>query len=196
MTPEQMAQLAEEMGHVVKDTTAALVTRIATLEAALRDARPERGEKGADGAPGVPGEPGPAGVDGRDGKDGEKGADGVPGKDGRDGRDGKDGRDGITREEFDLALAAAEARGAELAIASIQLSDDGRTLKVGEREYHLPFPVDAGTYQTGACYRKGDVVSWGGSAWIAGNETSATPGEGKTEWRLMVKRGRDGRDKR
>lgn len=43
-------------------------------------------------------------------------------------------------------------------------------------------------------YEKGDVVTWGGSAWHCVEDTSDKPGEpGSKGWLLMVKKGRDGK---
>jgi hypothetical protein len=53
-----------------------------------------------------------------------------------------------------------------------------------------------GTFSDGTEYQRGDVVTHAGSAWIAVETTTAKPGEAaeaSRSWRLMVKRGRDGR---
>lgn len=52
-----------------------------------------------------------------------------------------------------------------------------------------------GVYQAGDAYEAGDVVTWAGSAWHADAETNARPDTGRP-WQLVVKAGRDGRDKR
>jgi integrin beta 3 len=44
-------------------------------------------------------------------------------------------------------------------------------------------------------YDKGDTVTWAGSTWTAETETSKKPGEEKSGWRLVVKKGRDGTDR-
>lgn len=175
----------------------------------------ERGEKGADGGTGPGGEPGPPGRDGVDGKDGapgergpegpagrdggpgpagEKGMDGAPGRDGRDGlpglagkdgADGIDGADGFSLEDFDVSLG-----------------DDGRTLSfkfargelIKERQIKLAVLLDKGIYRPDAGYEKGDCVSLGGSGFVAQKDAPAgKPGE-SDDWRLFVKRGRDGKD--
>lgn len=58
----------------------------------------------------------------------------------------------------------------------------------------LPVVLDRGVYKAETTYERGDGVSFGGSFWIAKTATSAKPGEGE-DWRLAVKRGRDGKDK-
>lgn len=102
----------------------------------------------------------------------------------KDGKDGKDGRDAFAVEDFDLAL-----------------SDDERTLSVTlvcgdrrvEKSVRLSHPVYRGVYKAGEKYQKGDVVTFGGSAFVAVRETGAKP-ETDDSWKLAVKRGRDGRD--
>lgn len=49
-----------------------------------------------------------------------------------------------------------------------------------------------GTWQPGTSQR-GDLVTSGGSLWLCFRETTAKPGAGD-DWRLVVKRGADGRD--
>lgn len=156
-----------------------------------------KGVDGKDGAPGAPGERGPEGPVGKDGgagPAGEKGMDGAPGRDGRDGlpglagkdgADGINGADGFSLEDFDVSLA-----------------DDGRTLSfkfsrgelVKERQIKLAVLLDKGIYRPDADYEKGDCVSVGGSGFVAQKDAPAgKPGE-SDDWRLFVKRGRDGKD--
>lgn len=105
-------------------------------------------------------------------------------------RDGKDGKDGL-----------------DLRNLSVEQEPDGRTvrltLKDDERteHVHLSFPVvlDRGVYREGgprdgALYERGDGVTYGGSFWIAQvDDPQGKPGL-SDDWRLAVKRGRDGRD--
>jgi len=58
----------------------------------------------------------------------------------------------------------------------------------------FPVPLYVGIFRPGTSYRAGDMVTWEGSSWLCREPTSATPGEGATPWRLVVKRGRDGKD--
>jgi hypothetical protein len=54
-----------------------------------------------------------------------------------------------------------------------------------------------GVWLEGASYREGDVVTWGGSVFIAREATTAKPGAATAQsraWTLAVKAGRDGRD--
>jgi hypothetical protein len=42
-------------------------------------------------------------------------------------------------------------------------------------------------------YKNGDIVTYGGSLWLAKADTTGKP-ENMDDWTLIVKRGRDGRD--
>lgn len=114
------------------------------------------------------------GVNGADGRDGKDGADGLSGK------DGPNGRDGFGFDDMDLVE-----------------TDEGFVLRFSRegvaKDFRIPVPVDRGTFKDGQSYRKGDGVSFGGSFWIAQEDTADKPETGKG-WRLAVKRGRDGRD--
>jgi hypothetical protein len=147
----------------------------------------------------------PVPKDGVDGKDGRNGLDAVKffrddkghlivvksdgstddlgeyiGKDGAAGERGKDGADGVGFDDM-----------------SCEVREDGVYLvwEKGDlvKEARLPIPMDRGVYKEGHTYRAGDGVTWGGSFWIAQTETTAKPDMSK-DWRLSVKRGRDGKD--
>lgn len=62
------------------------------------------------------------------------------------------------------------------------------------KEFPIDFPIllDRGVYKEDNVYTKGDVVSWGGSMWIAQVDKPEHPRNGGS-WRLSVKAGRDGR---
>ena len=182
------------------------------------------GADGQDGAPGAAGRDGVDGKDGRDGDAGAPGEKGLDGKDGRDGvgvagavidrsgqlvltlsdgttRDmgaviGKDGRDGIDGKHgergpagFSLADFDTEFRHADKTLVLKFASDD--TLET--HEIFLPYVRDVGVWKEGAAYLEGDGVTWGGSFWTAQKDTTAKP-DGSDDWRLAVKRGRDGKD--
>lgn len=172
---------------------------------------------------GEKGDPGEAGQHGIDGKDGRDGVDGAAGKDGiaptaeevakameghfakwaldferkadgvlskavdklRQPEDGKPGRDAIQLKDFDISL-----------------SDDGRTVKmflsggddIIERSVKIPSILDRGVFRDGGTYEKGDGVTYGGCFWIAQkDEPEGKPGA-TDDWRMAVKRGRDGRE--
>lgn len=171
-------------GYVGKALTPVL-ERIAALEAREPVPGPQ-GEKGADGAPGERGPEGPQGIPGRDGRDGMQGLPGekgLDGKDGRDGIDGKDGKDGLGFD--DLEMIHDGERGFVFRFA--------RGEQVKEFAFTIPIVLDRGVYKADGEYQRGDAVTWGGSLWIAQDETNEKPGEGKG-WRLAVKKGRDGKD--
>jgi hypothetical protein len=65
-----------------------------------------------------------------------------------------------------------------------------------QKEWRLAKPTLAdcyrGVWREGA-FKKGDAVTWGGSLFIAQADTAAKP-ESNDDWKLAVKRGRDGKD--
>lgn len=139
----------------------------------------ERGEKGADGA-------GIADllID-RDGNlvatltDGRMKSLGVVcGKDGQRGTDGKDGAD----------------------FSGFDVDYDGeRTLTIrgkgGDIAKRLPIPIDRGYWRAGT-YQKADVVTEGGTAYIAQTDTKEKPSLSSADWRIFARKGRDGKDGR
>jgi hypothetical protein len=54
--------------------------------------------------------------------------------------------------------------------------------------------IDAGVFEPGRTYARGDGTTWDGHYWIAQVETSEPPGEGCRSWRLAVRRGKVGRE--
>ena len=95
----------------------------------------------------------------------------------------KDGEPGASIEDF-----AIEMKGRRLMVG---MMIGGQPVT---REIKLDIPLDAGVWRTGVAYEKSDVVTYSGSVFIAQcDRPSGKPGESK-DWRLMVKRGRDGKD--
>jgi integrin beta 3 len=123
------------------------------------------------------------GLDGAHGKDGRDGLPGLPGRDGKDGAPGARGEDGFGFDEFE-----AEYDG-ERAFKFIFIRGERRK----EFAFNFPVPIERGVYEGGRLYQRGDIVSFGGSFWIAQRDTKAYP-ETNKDWRLAVKRGRDGKD--
>jgi hypothetical protein len=144
------------------------------LEAAMQKAMPDVISKAAALVPA-----------GRDGLPGNPGRQGPRGEDGIDGKDGMPGRDGLAVES--IRCEVIDRRTQKLVLRA----SDGS-------EFEAPIVlagmvIDAGIHKTGEQYDKGDAVTRGGSYWVANVNTKATPGE-STDWRLVVKRGRDGKD--
>lgn len=171
------------------------------------------GVHGKDGRDGLPGVDGASGRDGRDGVDGidgksvsiedvelilessinkalldlekraqerlEKAIDRIPKP-----KDGIDGKDGFNLEDFQIEF------------------DGERTVtflfRAGEltrkANFALPILIDQGVHKEDREYHRGDGVTWGGSYWIAQvNKPQGRPGEFNKNWRLAVKKGRDGK---
>lgn len=100
----------------------------------------------------------------------------------------QDGRDGLDLRHF-------KAEQVDERTVTLTLTDGERTEHV-----HLTFPVviDRGVFSEvgkpgGGRYEKGDGVTFGGSFWIAQvDDPQGVPGLTK-DWRLAVKKGRDGK---
>ena len=95
----------------------------------------------------------------------------------------------LTDEKIDLSEEEKEALDRKQQIL-VELSD-GSTFRK-EIEFS-GMVLDRDVHRPGAAYEKGDAVTHGGSYWIAKRDTSETPGK-SDDWRLAVKRGRDGKD--
>ena len=128
---------------------------------------------------GPPGKDGRDGIDGKDGKDGERGppgekgergADGLHGRDGAPGPQGERGADGIaSRAELESLI---EQRFAELQVRTFA-------------------DLYQGVFDEKKHYTRGQLATCGGSLWLSQTETRAKPGEGNSDWKLIVKRGTD-----
>lgn len=136
----------------------------------------------------VPGPQGPAGKDGLDGKDGKDGLDGKDGRDGLSGKDGLNGKDGADGLGFDDLIVEhdGERRFTFKAVKGDRVKALG--------PFVVPAQIGRGVFVEGSTYERGDVVTWGGSQWLATESTTVKPAEGSKAWTLVVKRGRDGRD--
>ena len=109
---------------------------------------------------------------------------GPPGVDGKDGADGTNGLDGLGFD--DLSVTFDDDR---TIVLSLERGDQVKAFPIV-----LPFLRYQGYFNDGAAYTVGDVVTWAGSLWHCKDATSSRPGDGVPAWRLMVKKGRDGRD--
>lgn len=99
----------------------------------------------------------------------------------------KDGRDAVALDGFDLVL-----------------SEDGRTVTVKmqagetviEKSVKIGAVIDRGVFTEKKGYEQGDGATYGGCYWIAQKDApQGVPGN-SADWRLAVKKGRDGRDLR
>lgn len=163
------------------------------------------GAKGMDGKDGAAGEPGPSGKDGSPGERGEKGLDGkdgAPGRDGQPGVPGSPGRDGADGKDGAVGINGKDGRdGFGLDDFAISTEDGGRTFvmtfqraeQIIRRECKTDIVLDRGVWRQGD-YAKGDGVTLNGSFWIAQKDTATKPETPDCDWRLAVKRGRDGKD--
>jgi hypothetical protein len=61
------------------------------------------------------------------------------------------------------------------------------------KSFKVPVLIYREVFKDGSAYERGDVVTWGGSSWVAKCDTKTKPGEDAT-WTLSTKKGRDGKD--
>lgn len=111
---------------------------------------------------------------------------GPPGRDGDPGPPGPKGTDGDHGLGFDDL--AVDFDGDRTLTLSFQRGDVRKAFPIA-----LPFLRYQGVFAQGTAYAVGDVVTHGGSAWHCQGDTMRPPGDGGTDWKLMVKQGRDGR---
>lgn len=208
----EINDLAEVVADAIKDATAPLIQRIAELEAKAA-AIPERGEKGE------PGEPGQS-VDMAEVQNSieqavESAIKALPApKDGSDGKDGVGLVNALRDETGALVLVMSDGSTKNLGQINgkdgetFTLDDfdvvpiDERTITMGftkgelKHTFELEFPVTIyrGVYNEKETYARGDVVTWGGSAWHCDEAKEIKPGAPDSGWRLMVKAGRPGKD--
>ncbi len=102
----------------------------------------------------------------------------------KDGKDGKDGLDGVNFDDLDIEFNE-EARTLTFKAA--------RGENVKQWDFKLHYPIDMGVYKEDSDYLRGDGVTFGGSFWFAQKDAPiGKPGQ-SDDWRLAVKRGRDGK---
>jgi hypothetical protein len=176
------------------------------------------GPQGAAGPPGKAGETGPAGTVGPQGASGRDGRDALQleilsavDPERRYARNTYARHAGglihAFRDTDAITLAEIERSGWEavwegVAGVSEEVLDEGRrirrttTLTSGKTftcEHTTSYWIDRGVWREGM-YQTGDVVTWGGSSFVAQRETTEKPDplNANTGWRLIAKRGRDG----
>jgi hypothetical protein len=100
----------------------------------------------------------------------------------QDGKDGRDGKDGLGFDELELV---EDETGR--AVAKFVNGDRVKSIR-------LPGFVDRGVWRPEYAYVKGDGVTFGGSFFIAQTDQPSGKPEETPDWRLSVKRGRDGKN--
>jgi hypothetical protein len=182
----------------------------------------EKGAPGDRGEPGEKGDPGEKGGKGPRGEKGIDGRDGRDGKDGEHGRDALEidilpsideaksyGKGTFASHRGGLWRAVRKTGGmdgwvclvegfpeiqvTQLDVRTFEVECIGCNGTVYKSQFSIPALIDAGVYSASKEYSAGDGVTYGGSWWIAQEQTDEKPGTGKG-WRLAVKKGRDGRD--
>lgn len=162
----------------------------------------ERGQDGRDGTTGAKGDVGPAGKDGDRGAPGERGVDGLQGRDGAPGAPGERGlpgergADGLAGRDGAASVIPGPkgdtgARGAD-GIATQAELDALIEARFAELQVRTFADVYQGVFEADKLYTRGLLATWGGSLWLSLNDTRSKPGE-NGDWRLIVKKGSDGR---
>jgi hypothetical protein len=95
-------------------------------------------------------------------------------------QNGVDGKDAAQLDTFDASL---DGRILKLSLAAGD--------RVISKDIRLPIPFDKGVFRSGEKYEQSDVVTFGGSQWIALCDTVTKPPS--NDWRLCVKKGADGK---
>jgi len=104
-------------------------------------------------------------------------------KDGKDGTDGKDGVNGLGFD--DMRVEHDGERSFTL------IFERGEQRK--EFAFTVPVVLERGVYKSDRTYERGDAVTADGSYWIAQKDApQGKPGQ-SPDWRLAVKKGRDGK---
>lgn len=161
--------------------------------------------------------------DGQDGKDGDDGLPGKDGQDGKDGispsaddvaksmehifakwaLDFERKADGVLEKAIDRMPKAKDGRDAiDIDGFDLSLGDDDRTVTVSlkrgetviEKSIKIPSLIDRGVYSDLYTYEKGDGVSYAGSFWIVQKDGPEGKPGSSDDFRLAVKRGRDGKE--
>jgi hypothetical protein len=148
----------------------------------------------------------------------QDGKDGTPGKDGQDGKDAVGVADVLIARDGTLVATFTDGRTKNVGMvvgAKGEPGQDGlgfddfeeeqeneRTIvrryrngdRVKEFRHTFPMVIDRGVYAEGKGYQRGDGVTYGGSFFIAQvDQPVGKPEDGSKDWRLSVKRGRDGK---
>lgn len=98
----------------------------------------------------------------------------------------KDGRDGVGLNDF--IFRADSPDGGRTFV--FEVNANGRSQVATVKTAAM---LDAGVWKQGSSYERGDSVSYGGQLYIAQKDTANKPGE-SGDWRLSVRRGKDGKD--
>lgn len=176
--PEAIAETFRAMAEsIVSETVAAGLAKVPP---------PEKGEKGDQGEPGRPGSDGRGWAKSFIDRDGNLVAtfsDGsIENLGPCVGKDGAPGRDGFSLDDFDC-----EPVDERTVVLKFTRGDVCHSY-----ELVFPVPIYRGVFKEGEAYQRGDMVTWGGSLFHAEKATLAKPES--EDWRMCVKKGRDGRD--
>jgi hypothetical protein len=99
----------------------------------------------------------------------------------------------VVKPKFWADLAASVKQHVENVTRPLQ--DRIASLESRAKRYEENGVIDRGDYEPGQRYEKGDWVRSSGCIWKALSTTTDRPAPGTT-WKLMIRKGRDGKDGR
>jgi hypothetical protein len=109
----------------------------------------------------------------------------VVGKDGDPGEAGKNGVDALGFDDLDIEFDG------ERTFKFVMARGDVRK-EFGP--YSVPAMIWRGLYVDGKEYKQGDTVTWAGCLWVCQKDSSDKPDNGSGDWKMAVRKGRDGKD--
>lgn len=214
---------AKEFSENIQSLRDEFTKAIAELPKPEKGDKGDRGEKGDPGDQGLPGELGPKGDLGEKGTDGSPGKNGEAGQKGLDGKSvtveevlsaiepsiakwaldfERRAQDVLQRavDQFPRPKDGIDGLGFDSLERVDNENEFGFKFVRGDHEkvfmWQKPKVTDSyrGVWTFGEIYSKGDVITWGGSLFIAMRDPEGAKPETDDAWKLAVKRGRDGRD--
>lgn len=180
----------------------------------------EKGLDGKDGSNGLDGKDGAVGASGKDGRDGRDGRDGIDGRDALEidilpsipeksvprGTFASH-KGGLWRAKRNTSAGFDESEWVSIVAAGdsleVQQMEDLRTFRMiihrmnGSQtinDFRIPVVIYREIFKEGREYLRGDIVTYGGSAWHCQAESTQDRPGTSSAWVLMVKEGRRGKD--
>ena len=95
----------------------------------------------------------------------------------------------MTKSDADMIISAIAAK-----VKAMFAERDARIAALEEQAKAVPGVSYRGIWNEGETYPRGSLATHSGSLWYTDRETKAKPGASGESWRLVAKRGRDGRD--
>lgn len=139
----------------------------------------------------IPGPPGPEGKEGKQGIPGE-GREGPPGPPGREGKEGRPGRDGLGADDIEQ-IDEPDWYGLKFVRDGHEKEYRWRKAEPPKVEMSILGEAYKGVWKAGE-YGAGSIVTHRGDVWIAIADSAAQPDAAHDQWKMMLRKPRDGRD--